>query len=386
VPTDDATVVARLRGAGAIIMGKSNLALLATDWQTNNPVFGRTTNPWDQTRTCGGSSGGSAAAVAAGLSPLDVGSDIGGSIRVPAHFCGIYGLKPTEHRVPSTGHIPDWHIPGMTPSGSVRHMGVYGPLARSIADLRLCLSLIAGPDGRQADVPPIPFATQSASPPVRELRIAWTNQFGDIAVSADTRTTLEKLAATLELNGARVERTELQFDFVSLWRTWGEISGAEIGGSMPFPLRNLMRLQFLLMRDRSPMRAGMLRGIRLTMRELSRALAYRDELMRNIDDLLERFDALLCPVSCTPAFTHRAPGRLSAVENRQISYFVAVGGYTTPFNLSGHPVVVLPVGWSKEGLPIGLQVVGKRWKDEQLLAIAASLDELIGDLRHPPSY
>jgi amidase len=155
---------------------------------------------------------------------------------------------------------------------------------------------------------------------------------------------------------------------------------------MPFPLRNLMRLQFLLMRDRSPMRAGMLRGIRLTMLELSRALAYRDELMRNIDDLLERFDALLCPASCTPAFTHRAPGRLSAVENRQISYFVAVGGYTTPFNLSGHPVVVLPVGWSKEGLPIGVQVVGKRWKDEQLLAIAASLDELIGDLRHPPSY
>jgi amidase len=386
VPTEDATVVARLRGAGAIIMGKTNLSLLATDWQTNNPVFGKTTNPWDKTRTCGGSSGGSAAAVAAGLSPLDVGSDIGGSIRVPAHFCGIYGLKPTEHRVPSTGHIPDWHIPGMTPNGSVRHMGVYGPLARSIADLRLCLSLIAGPDGRQGDVPPMPVATESASPPVRELRIAWTDRFGDATVSADTRTMLERLAVTLEHNGARVERIELKLDYDSLWRTWGEISGAEIGGPMPFLLRNLMRLQFLLMRDRSPMRAGMLRGIRLTMRGLSRALAYRDQLMRSINNLFERFDALLCPVTCTPAFTHREPGRPIEVGDRQIPYFVAVGGYTTPFNLSGHPVVVLPAGWSKEGLPIGVQVVGQRWKDEQLLATAASLDEVIGDLRHPPSY
>jgi amidase len=386
VPTEDATVVTRLRAAGAIVMGKTNLALLATDWQTNNPVFGRTTNPWDEARTCGGSSGGSAAAVAAGLTPLDVGSDLGGSIRVPAHFCGIYGLKPTEHRVPSTGHIPDWHIPGMTSRGSVRHMGVYGPLARSIADLRLCLSVLAGPDGRQSEVRPMPVATESASPPVQELRIAWTDQFGDAAVSADTRTTLERLAATLEHNGARVERIEPQLDFGSLWRTWGEISGAEVGGPMPFLLRNLMRLQFLLMRDRSPIRAGMLRGVRLTMRELTRALACRDELMRSIDDLLERFDALLCPVTHTPAFTHRKPGRPIEVDGRQISYFIAVGGHTTPFNLSGHPVVVLPAGWSKEGLPIGVQVVGQRWKDEQLLAIAASLDEHISDLRHPPSY
>jgi amidase len=264
-------------------------------------------------------------------------------------------------------------------------MGVYGPLARSIADLRLCLSLLGGPDGRQSEVPPVPVATESASLPVKELRIAWTDQFGDAAVSADTRTTLERLAATLEHNGARVERIDPQLDYGSLWRAWGEISGAEVGGPMPFLLRNLMRLQFLLMRDRSPMRAGMLRGVRLTMRELARALARRDDFMRGIDDMLERFDALLCPVTHTPAFTHRKPGRPIEVDARQVSYFVAVGGHTTPFNLSGHPVVVLPAGWSKEGLPIGVQVVGQRWKDEQLLAVAASLDELIGDLRHPPS-
>ncbi len=386
VPTEDATVVARLRDAGAVVMGKTNLPVLATDWQTDNPVFGRTSNPWDRARTSGGSSGGSAAAVAAGLSPLDVGSDIGGSIRVPAHSCGIYGLKPTEHRVPSTGHIPDWHIPGKTPTGSARHMGVYGPLARSVADLRLCFSLLAGPDGRQPDIPPLAAPAKSTPSPVRELRIAWTDRFGDAAVSADTRATLEQVAATLEHSGARVERIEPRIDYDSLWRTWGEVVGAELGGPMPFVLRNMVRLQFLLMRDRSPIRKGILRGFRLTMRELAQALEHRDHVIRRIDDVLEGFDAWLCPVAAAPAFTHRKPGRPVEVDDRQAPYFLAVAGYTTPFNLSGHPSVVLPAGRSTESLPIGVQVVGHRWMDERLLAVAASLDEVIGDFRHPPDF
>ena len=386
VPTEDATVVARLRAAGAIVMGKTNLALLATDWQTNNPVFGRTSNPWDLSRTPGGSSGGSGAAVAAGLSPLDVGSDIGGSIRVPAHFCGIYGFKPTEHCVPSTGHIPDWCIPGVTPRGSVRHMGVYGPLARCIADLRLCHSVLAGPDGRQPDVPPLPVAGELPIPPLGQLRIAWTDQFGTATVSADTRAMLEQLATTLEHHGARVEHTDPQLDYDVLWRTWGEIVGAEVAGTMPFLLRNLMRMQFLLMPDRSQIRKGMLRGANLTIRGLAEALEYRDTMIRTIDDLLERFDAWLCPVTVGPAFTHQKAGTPIELDGQAISYFVAVGGYTTPFSLSGHPVVVLPTGCSTQGLPIGVQLVGQRWSDQRLLDVAATLDRVTGDLRHPPGY
>lgn len=386
VPTEDATVVARLRAAGVVVMGKTNLSLLATNWQANNPVFGRTSNPWDHSRTPGGSSGGSAAAVAAGLSPLDVGSDIGGSIRVPAHYCGIYGFKPTEHSVPSTGHIPDWCIPGMTPSGSVRHMGVYGPLARSIADLRLCHSVLAGPDGRQPDVPPLPVAEEQPIPPLRELRIAWTDQFGNATVSVDTRATLEMLATTLEQHGARVEHVDPMLDYDDLWRTWGEIVGAEVAAPMPFMLRNLMRMQFLLMRDRSEIRRGMLRGANLTIRGLAKALEYRDKVIRTIDDLLGRFDAWLCPVTAGPAFTHQKAGKSVELDGQQISYFVAVGGFTTPFNLSGHPVVVLPAGSSKQGLPIGVQLVGQRWSDQRLLDVAAALDSVIGDLRHPPGY
>lgn len=158
VPERNPTVVARLRDAGAIILGKTNMSLLAADFQTDSPIFGRTNNPWDRARTPGGSSGGSGAAVAAGLSPLDVASDLGGSVRIPAHYCGVFGLKPTEHRVPATGHIPDWCIPGWFLGGRHPHpahgyLRSPGPL---VADLEFCLSLIEGPDGRDASVPPIP--------------------------------------------------------------------------------------------------------------------------------------------------------------------------------------------------------------------------------------
>jgi amidase len=160
VPSNDAPVVARLRAAGAIILGKTNLPVLSADYRADNPIFGRTNNPWDLRRTPGGSTGGGAAALAAGLTTLEIGSDLAGSIRIPAHYCGVYGLKPTEHRVPITGHIPE--PPGM-PRG-VRHMQTIGPLARSVDDLTLALRLIVGPDGRQWEVPPVPLDTAPDRP------------------------------------------------------------------------------------------------------------------------------------------------------------------------------------------------------------------------------
>jgi amidase len=168
VPDFDATVVARLREAGAIIIGKTNLPSLAMDFQTNSPVFGITNNPWDISRTPGGSTGGGAAALAAGLTSLEIGNDLGGSIRVPAHFCGIYGLKPTEHLVPNTGIGPG--LP-KNEYRSIRHMLSLGPLARSIDDLKLCLTIIAGPDETDVDVPYIPLI-EPQKKDLKDLRIA----------------------------------------------------------------------------------------------------------------------------------------------------------------------------------------------------------------------
>jgi amidase len=385
VPTEDATVVARLRAAGAVVMGKTNTAMFTADWQTDNPIFGRTNNPWDPARTSGGSSGGSGAAVAAGLSPLDLGSDIAGSIRVPSHFCGVYGLKPTEHRVSSVGHIPDWCVPGMTPRGIVRHLGTYGPLARSVADLRLALSVIAGPDPRRPEVPPVSVADETP-PRLGKLRVAWTDRFGDLVADTDTRAAMEKVAAELEVEGARVQHLELDLDFDALWGGAGEIIGAEMAGPAPFLLRNMLRLKFRLMRDGSAIQKGFVRGPGLRAGGLLHALEQRDDVVRRVDEIFDRFDVWLCPVTATPAFAHRKTGHPIEVDGRPVSYFLAVGGFTLTFNMSGNPVVVLPAGRSKEGLPIGVQVVGPRWRDERLLAIAASLDHLVGDFRDPPGY
>ncbi|MGZ3673665.1 MAG: amidase family protein, partial [Ktedonobacterales bacterium] len=166
IPQEDSTVSARLKAAGGILLGKTNVPPMLADCQSSNPIFGRTNNPWDIARTPGGSSGGAAAAVASGMTPFDIGTDLSGSLRIPAHFCGVFALKPTEHRVPLTGLIP-----GLPPPPSVRIMSCIGPMARTAEDLALLYSIIAGPDGRDTDVPPVPLdAVPSLD--LQQLRIA----------------------------------------------------------------------------------------------------------------------------------------------------------------------------------------------------------------------
>ncbi|MFN8643229.1 MAG: amidase family protein, partial [Candidatus Binatia bacterium] len=213
VPNEDATVVARLRAAGAIVLGKTNLPELAGDFQSDNAVFGRSNNPWDLGRTPGGSTGGGAAAVAAGLSPLEIGSDGAGSLRIPAQWCGVYAIKPTEHRVPQTGHIPG--LPGMP--RDVRHQGCAGPIARSIEDLALALRLIAGPDGQDWEVPPVALPTPRPAA-LSSLRIAWSDDFGILPLDADVRAALGRLAVELQRAGCRVERrTPVGLDLEAAW-------------------------------------------------------------------------------------------------------------------------------------------------------------------------
>jgi amidase len=200
IPQQDATVVARLRAAGAVIVGKTNLAELAGDYQSTNSLFPRVTNPWHLDYTPGGSSGGSAAAVAAGLSPLDLGNDIAGSVRQPAHFCGVYGLKPTDRRISTAGQIPE--VPGMPLC--IRQMMTVGCFARALEDIRLCFSLIAGADVRRPDVPPIPLDTPS-NQSLQNLKIAWIDEWAEVPVAAEIRSAMQALAPTLGQTGAQVE-------------------------------------------------------------------------------------------------------------------------------------------------------------------------------------
>jgi amidase len=382
VPTTDAPVVARLRAAGAIIVGKTNLPVLSADNRADNPIFGRTNNPWDLGRTPGGSTGGGAAALAAGLTPLEIGSDIGGSVRNPAHYCGVYALKPTDHRVPLTGHIPE--PPGL-PRG-VRHMNTIGPLARSVEDLTLALRLIAGPDGCQWEVPPVPLG-EPTDRPLNMIRFAWTDDFGGVPVTKDTQAALATLVEELRRRGCQVQRqTPEGFDFTAAWETFGEILLAERAATAPE--RAAERVAALDARPDSLVAVfrGMARGARATLQHYTESLTRRDTHITALEQFLARWDAWLCPVSVGPAIEHCPFGTPVDVDGQQVSYYVAGTAYTCPFNLTGHPVVVLPLARSAEGLPIGLQVIGRRWGEMQLLGIAAQLAKVIGPFQRPPGY
>ena len=193
---EDSTVVARLREAGAVLVGKTNVAMMLADYQSSNPIFGRTNNPWNVERTPGGSSGGAAAALAAGMTPFEIGADLSSSIRIPAHFCGVFGLKPTENRVPLTGLFPN---PRGTPR-RIRTMSSIGPMARSVDDLVLLLKIIAGPDGRDTEVRPGPV-DEMPELNLKNLRIAAAPTFAGFPVAADIRDAVEDLARQLGRSG-----------------------------------------------------------------------------------------------------------------------------------------------------------------------------------------
>ncbi|RKH47061.1 amidase, partial [Corallococcus llansteffanensis] len=347
VPSEDATAVARLKAAGAILWGKTNLPPFASDYQTHGPLLGRANNPHDLGRTPGGSSGGAAAAVAAGFTPFEVGSDIGGSIRLPAHFCGIVGIKPTEHRVSNAGHVPDM------PNGPrhVRHMACSGPLARSVADLRLILSLIEGEDPRNPEVPPVAPLGAAKPRALKGLRLAWTDTLGPFRADGPTRQLLERFTAALRAEGVVVEHAVPEaLDFDDLLEVWGLMEGGEVGAPLPPDWRQGFRDQFLPLKD-DRMAAAIVRGTYLDLAGHGATLTRRDGHMATLERFLSGWDAWLVPVSPTPAIPHTPFGGPVEVDGAPRGYLEALGGFTSFFNATGNPVVVFPLGRTEAGLP-----------------------------------
>lgn len=384
VSTSNATVVQRILDAGAVILGKTNVPLLCYDWQCVSPIFGRTNNPWNLDRTPGGSTGGGAAALAAGLTPLEIGSDAAGSIRIPAHFCGVFGLKPTEHRVSGAGH---GELPGAPPRG-LRHMVSFGPLARNVADLRLALTLLEGPDGRHSEVPPMPPTAPTREPPAAtELRIAWVDALPHGPVSSETATAMRAAAASLEIAGCSLERVApADFDLHDALELWGEINGFEMGVMTPAPIRLLLRHGTYFGLGRTRWTRGLRGGLALDPRRFVRALAARDEMIAALEQFLARFDAWMLPVSPTAAFPHMRSGKPLVINGVKVAYTTAVGAYSAPFNLTGNPAVVVPAGQTPDGMPVGVQLVGRRWDDDALLATADRVSRILGPFRAPPGY
>jgi Asp-tRNA(Asn)/Glu-tRNA(Gln) amidotransferase A subunit family amidase len=362
--SEDSAVAQRLRRAGAIILGKTNTPEFLSGYESDNYITGRTNNPWNVERTAGGSSGGEAAAIASGCSPGGVGSDGGGSIRVPAHFCGIAGLKPTPGRIPLIGHRPS-----EAPTG----IGVAGPMARSVADVRLLFEVLAGYDDRD----PLSAPVELRAPVVKGARIGVFDAFYDIPVQPAIRRAVREAAALLAGLGFAVDafRPEGLERAPNLWSflfaelparaSKERIAGREAEAHWTYT-ENLDRLL-----ERPPASGW----------QVIESLAARDRMRRALIEQMRNVPFLLMPVASIVAFPHRE--RKFMTEAKPIGLFQAMMPVTV-FNLLGFPALSIPLTLDEQGMPVGVQIVGRPWEEEALLEVGVALEAARGALSAPP--
>lgn len=359
VATEDGAVAARLRSAGAILLGHTNVPAFLADYQTHNAIFGRTNNPWNLARTPGGSSGGAAAAVAAGLSPVEVGSDLGHSVRLPASFCGIYGLKATEHRVSLRGFFRQ---PEGVPQ-SVRIMSSLGPMARSLDDLELVLRLIAGPSAGESEVPPVALPPRREST-LRGLRLAVVPTLPGVPVSRTMRQRIERFAARASDAGARVSDRLPDLDWEETTKLFVDLIGTITGLFNP---------------------GAELRDEQRTLAWYFGALSCRDRLIADWQSYFDDVDALILPAALGGAFEHAESSAEIDIDGQPVSYLEhsRLGFFC---NLTGLPALAAPIGLDEARLPLGVQLVGPLWSEIRLLEIARALEtaKILPGFEPPP--
>ena len=361
VPDEDAVHVARLKKAGAIMIGKTNTPEFACKAVTDNLIFGPTRNPWSLEMTSGGSSGGAAAAVAAGLGPLATGNDAGGSIRIPASCCGVFGIKPQFHRVPNN---PAFHL--------LTSMNHEGPITRTVKDAAIMLDVMAGPhwSDRLSSLSPAVSFADSLQGDMIGLKVGWNVNLGYATVARQVQDICKEAVKKLSATGVEVDEVSLNLkDSETAFMT---LISAELGAMLSLfgPLDELLdKLHpFLIARVNTVQN---LPGF-----DYLKAVFAREEMSAKIGAFFEKYDLLLTPTISTPAWKIGLPtGVVEEVDGKPISPM----GYQLnfPFNLTGQPAASIPVGWTEEGLPVGLQIVGRRYDEATVFRAAATFEQLI---------
>ena len=356
VPKEDALVVRRLREAGAVILGKTNCPEFAAGANTFNEVFGRTRNPWDETKTAGGSTGGGAAALATGMIALAEGTDLGGSLRIPAAFCGVVGLRPSAGLVPT--HPTDWVWDTLQ---------VTGPMARTAEDVGLMLQAIAGPCEYSPYVQPVHGRNFRASRgEYRNLRVAYCPDIAGMGVDPDVERVCREGAAVLKDSGVVVEEIDLDLSaakpaFITLRGLW-------------FVTQMFSRLD---MQDRFGPNVGnnVRSGLEVTTKELAAAESYRGRLWHQFRELFGKYDHLLTPCVAVPPFPvdQNYPDSIAGQPMKTYIDWIAP---TFVLSLTGLPVACVPAGLDSTGLPVGLQIVGQQFGEESVLTLAAKIQKL----------
>lgn len=354
IPRADATVVARLKNAGAIVVGKTNLPELCMAFESDNLLFGATNNPYDATRTAGGSSGGEAAIIAVGGSPLGLGSDAGGSIREPSHFSGVAGIKPTSYRVPRTGHIPP-------PGGVFDSLWQIGPMARRVDDLALALRIIAGVDDRDAGIVPMPLGDPEKVD-VRSLRVGFYTRNKVVDATPETVAVVCKVASFLEREKLRIDEVHPPL-LANSHLAWLKIFGPDGGVGIEKGAKSLGS------RELHTTLQGCLRAFRsqeMSCEAFWRFAAEIDAFRSRMLGFMKDYDALICPVCAFPAVPHGTTWNMDVYPGFS---------YTIDHNFTGYPSVVVRAGTSPENLPIGVQIIGKPWREDVCLAVAKLVEE-----------
>ena len=356
VPQHDAPVVASIKNAGAIVFGKTNVPLWSGDFQTFNEMFGTTNNPWDLARVPGGSSGGAAAAVACGMTSFEIGTDIGGSVRVPSAFCGIFGHKPSFGAVPTLGYLDE-------PNGGVTEsdVNVFGPIARSAADLAMLFGIVAGPApdravGWRLDLPRADVAD------LRSLRVATWFEEPSVPMDDEMLAILDGVTEHLNRIGVAVDRgARPQFDFSEAWQTGGWLIGAAC--NISDGERDVSHNEWL------------------------RADRQRARRRLQWAEFFEHVDVLLCPITLTPAFLHQHQGTWAdreVVVNGSIVPYLALEAWPALIGSAYLPSTSAPVGFTSGGLPVGVQVVSPYLHDYRSIAVAGLISDLVGGYSVPP--
>jgi len=369
VPATSCILVDRLLAAGAVFLGHTNVPFACFDWQSNSPMYGLTRNPLDRERTVGGSSGGAAASVAAFFSPFEIGSDVAGSIRYPAHCCGVYGLRPTHGWVPFSDVGPAFQ-PALMPN-----LLVGGPIARSIEDLKLVLSILV--------------AEQASAKPKSSLKIAFSLQWSGISPDEKTASTILNLLSQVRQQGHEVTEVTLPLDFARCTKIYGIILGYEFKQLLPalFRLHPLMRVFNYFFNTRrfqsGAFKESFQQGLLGNRQLYQQALKSAGALRKSFFDSLQAFDLWLTPVAATAAIPHQKTGSGQLLHGERLPYATYLANFLLPTTLFHHPILTAPVRATPTDFPIGIQLHGKPGEDWQLLADCAQLQLLFAQIQPP---
>ncbi|MBR0798677.1 amidase [Bradyrhizobium jicamae] len=386
-PSEDALSIARVKDAGGVILGKTNVPLNLADWQSYNEVYGTTNNPYDLGRTPGGSSGGSSAALAAGYGALSLGSDIGGSLRVPGFHCGIYAHKPTIALLPARGHTP----PPFAPLPFDGDLSVIGPMARGAADLSLLLDVMAGPDPLEAGKAyrlDLPTARHTS---LKDFRILVIDTDPVLPTDRTIRGTIDRLASNLDRIGAKISRSSpLLPDFAASSRLYMRLLLSFLGATFPQEVyAGACSAAAALPAGNTSLQAERLRGIALSHRDWVIANGARARLRAQWRELFKSFDAVICPIMPTAAYPHdHSPEQ----EQRRILIDGEPHVYTDQLawpgiaTLPGLPSTAIPTGFAPDGLPIGVQIVGPWLEDRTPLKLAELIEREYGGFVPPKMF